>query len=65
MTNVSLSLMLHPFNIYLLTKTVLVLKTVSLKILYISPSLVVVILFGKVQKSKQITAVEQGKLFSR
>ena len=65
MTNVSLSLMLHPFNIYLLTKTVLVLKTVSLKILYISPSLVVVILFGKVQKSKQITAAEQGKLFSR
>ena len=65
MTNVSLSLMLHPFNIYLLTKTVLVLKTMSLKILYISPSLVVVILFGKVQKSKQITAAEQGKLFSR
>ena len=58
MTNVSLSLMLHPFNIYLLTKTVLVLKTMSLKILYISPSLVVVILFGKVQKSKQITAAE-------
>ena len=57
--------MLHPFNIYLLTKTVLVLKTMSLKILYISPSLVVVILFGKVQKSKQITAAEQGKLFSR
>ena len=65
MTNGSLTLILHSFNIYLLTKTVPVLKTLSLRILYISPSLVLEMVFGKVQKNKQINAVEQSKLFSR